>query len=138
VERVPCSVPHFVSIRILLVCTANVCRSPMAQAILADKLARRRITAEVVSAGLLEGGLPTAPEAIEAVAADGPSTGGYRSRSVVADDVSRADLVRRGDLHGPRPASPCGAGCQGQRGPATISGLPTAPEAIEAVAADGP
>jgi protein-tyrosine phosphatase len=106
----------------------------MAQAILAGMLARRRIAAEVVSAGLLEGGLPMAPEAIDAVAADGPAISGYRSRSLAPEDVAWADLVlgmtrehvrqvavlvpeawdytytlkelvRRGEVHGP-----CGAG----------------------------
>jgi hypothetical protein len=39
------------SIAILLVCTANVCRSPMAEALLATRIAERELPAAVVSAG---------------------------------------------------------------------------------------
>jgi protein-tyrosine phosphatase len=127
----PNSVLHFVSIRILLVCTANMCRSPMAQAILSGLLAQRGIAAEVISAGLLQAGQPMAPEAFDALGGEGAAMGSYRSRSLVAEDGSWADLVlgmarehvrevvvlvpeawgytftlkelvRRGEVHGPR------------------------------------
>ena len=89
----PNCVLHFVGIRILLVCTANMCRSPMAQAILAGMLAQRGIAAEVISAGLLQAGQPMAPEAIEALRGEGAAMGSYRSRSLLAEDVAWADLV---------------------------------------------
>ncbi|BDG02299.1 low molecular weight protein-tyrosine-phosphatase [Anaeromyxobacter oryzae] len=38
--------------RILIVCVGNVCRSPMAEVLLAERLARRRAGATVESAGL--------------------------------------------------------------------------------------
>ena len=65
----------------------------MAQAILTGILAQRTNTDQVVSAGLLEGGRPMAPEAIKAVAADGPAMDGYRSRHLTSDQVSSSDLV---------------------------------------------
>jgi protein-tyrosine phosphatase len=92
-ESAPSSLLHFYGIRILLVCTANVCRSPMAQAILAGMVGRRGVTTEVASAGLLECDRPVAREAIEAVAADAPFLDGYLSRSLAAAEVSSADLV---------------------------------------------
>ena len=79
--------------RILMVCTANVCRSPMAQAILSGILAKKKNAIEVVSAGLLEGGRPMAPEALRAVAGDGLPMVGYTSRHLSAQDVKSADLV---------------------------------------------
>jgi len=92
-DREPCSTPTLRVIRILLVCTANVCRSPMAEAILAGLLIRRGIVAEVVSAGLLEAGRPMAPEALQAVAGDNPAISGHVSRTLTAEEVSEADLV---------------------------------------------
>ncbi len=80
-------------IRILLICTANVCRSPMAEALLTGVLSRRGVKAEVVSAGLLEAGRPMAPEAINAVASDGAVTVGRRSRTLEPHEVVDADLV---------------------------------------------
>jgi protein-tyrosine-phosphatase len=65
----------------------------MAQAILSGMLAQSGNATEVVSAGLLEGGRPMAPEAIEAVAADGPAMDGYASRRLSTEDVMGADLV---------------------------------------------
>jgi protein-tyrosine phosphatase len=52
--------------RLLFVCTGNICRSPMAQAIAASLLARRGADVTVESAGLLSPG-ERAPHEVEAV-----------------------------------------------------------------------
>lgn len=78
---------------ILVLCTANTCRSPMAQALLARRLAGRGIAASVRSAGMLGDGEPPPPEAVRTMAVHGLDTGSHRSRQVAAIDLARADLV---------------------------------------------
>jgi protein-tyrosine phosphatase len=78
---------------ILLICTANVCRSVMAQAMLSARLAARGVTADVASAGLLGGGWRPPPEVIAVMAARGIDVTGHRSRVVTAADLASADLV---------------------------------------------
>ena len=78
---------------ILLLCTANACRSVMAQAMLSARLATRGVTVRVTSAGILGSGQPPPPEVISVMAARGIDVSGHRSRLVTADDLARADLV---------------------------------------------
>jgi protein-tyrosine phosphatase len=68
----------------------------MAEAILAGLLDRRGVTAEIASAGLLDGGQPMAPEALAAVTELGygaPDLSAHRSRRLSASALERADLV---------------------------------------------
>jgi protein-tyrosine phosphatase len=74
-------------------CTANVCRSPMAEAILLGLLERRHIDVEVVSAGILVGGQPMDADALATVARDGPDMNVHRSQSVDTESIEAADLV---------------------------------------------
>jgi protein-tyrosine phosphatase len=74
---------------ILLLCTGNVCRSAMAQAM----LSARAPAASVTSAGLLEGGQRPPAEVVSVMAARGISVTGHRSRRVTPADLAAADLV---------------------------------------------
>lgn len=76
-----------------MLCTANVCRSPMAQALLTDRLRGQPAAARVRSAGSLTAGQPADPAAIRAMAARRLDITEHRSRIVRADDVINADLI---------------------------------------------
>ena len=78
---------------VLLLCTANVCRSPMAEALLTDRLRGQPAAARVHSAGSRTAGEPADPAAIRAMAARGLDITKHRSRIVRADDVINADLI---------------------------------------------
>jgi protein-tyrosine phosphatase len=79
---------------ILVLCTANVCRSPMAQAMLARELAARGEPARVTSAGVAGGGAAPVPGEVAAVLAGyGLDVTGHRSAAVTAADLCRADLI---------------------------------------------
>lgn len=78
---------------ILVLCTANVCRSPMAQALLVRRLAAVGAAGSVRSAGLLRAGEPPPPEVIRAMTAYRLDVTAHRSRVVSAADLSAADLV---------------------------------------------
>ena len=78
---------------VLILCTATVCRSPMAEALLADRLAALGTAATVRSGGMLGDGEPPRPEAITAMAGYGLDIASHRSRRVTADDLERADLT---------------------------------------------
>ncbi|HHS97802.1 MAG TPA: low molecular weight protein arginine phosphatase [Chloroflexi bacterium] len=82
--------------RVLFVCAGNLCRSPMAAAILRSRLERdpRRKDWEVASAGLwAEEGLPASEPAIRVMAERGYRIDHHRSRRVTRQMLERADLV---------------------------------------------
>src|SRR5216684_6411372 len=78
---------------VLVLCTANVCRSVMAQALLSARLAARGVTVPVSSAGLLVSGRRPPPEVISVMAARGIDVTSHRSRIVTPDDLAAADLI---------------------------------------------
>jgi protein-tyrosine phosphatase len=78
---------------ILLLCTGNVCRSVMAQAMLSARLAGRPVPVTVTSAGLLAGGQQPPAETVAVMAARGIDITGHVSRRVTAADLAAADLV---------------------------------------------
>lgn len=77
---------------LLLVCTANRCRSPIAEAVL-----RQRLPAgsgvNVESAGLLKKSMPVPTEGIMLMRRYGIDLSAHRSRPVTASDLTSHDLV---------------------------------------------
>jgi protein-tyrosine phosphatase len=86
-----------VPIGILFVCTANICRSPMAEGVFRNMARRAGLVSafSVDSAGTFDGyvGQPPAPPAIKATALRGYGIAGLRARQVGAADVARFDYV---------------------------------------------
>jgi protein-tyrosine phosphatase len=80
-------------VNVLVVCTANVCRSPMAEALLRQRLADQGSDATVRSAGMLAGGVPPPPEVITAMAGYGLDVSAHRSHRVTPEDLESADLT---------------------------------------------
>jgi protein-tyrosine phosphatase len=78
---------------ILLLCTANLCRSVMAHGLLDARLAGRGVSVPVASAGLLGGGDPPPAEVVTVMAARGIDVTTHRSRLVSADDLAAAELI---------------------------------------------
>jgi low molecular weight protein-tyrosine phosphatase len=81
---------------ILVVCTGNICRSPIAHGILRDELQRRLgdEAPEVVSAGISGwDGSPATPEAVEAANERGSDISGHVARRLVRRDIDRANLI---------------------------------------------
>jgi len=77
--------------RVLVVCTANQCRSPMAAALLAQA-GRGRL--DVRSAGTWAAdGAPATAEAVRTMAERGIDLAGHRSQSVTRDLVDWADAI---------------------------------------------
>jgi protein-tyrosine phosphatase len=106
------AIAQFAQPMILLVCTGNTCRSPMAQVLLehrlqawaAEQQARHRIGGpagaarwlppRVVSAGLAAGqGMSASPEAVAAVATRGLDLSKHQSRPVGDALIRHADLI---------------------------------------------
>jgi len=78
---------------ILLVCTANICRSPMGGALLRQRLDERGVPAVVETAGLLESGTPITEPAVRLLKARGLDVSGHTSSRLDADVVASATLV---------------------------------------------
>ena len=88
---------------LLVVCSGNTCRSPMAEAIARRELARLRGLSEselataglhVVSAGLYaDHGAPATPEAVQAMQGEGLDLAGHRSRPISEALIQQADAI---------------------------------------------
>ncbi len=78
---------------ILVVCTANQCRSPLTAAVLRARLFSRAVDVTVESAGLGESGYAATPPTIEAAARAGFDLSDHLSSRLDADQLARADLV---------------------------------------------
>ncbi len=76
---------------LLVLCHGNICRSPLAGALLGRELAPFGI--EVQSAGFIGFNRPSPDEAVAAARAHGVDLAGHRSRIATADMVRAADLI---------------------------------------------
>jgi protein-tyrosine phosphatase len=81
------------SIDVLLVCTGNICRSPMAEALLRDRLARRGVPSHVHSCGLLDEGQPASAHGVDVLRERQLDLSGHRSRTMTRELVTGADLL---------------------------------------------
>jgi protein-tyrosine phosphatase len=80
---------------LLFICTANQCRSPMAEALVKARLAKAGLADQVAvsSAGLFPGGSVATPEACEAVGELGADLSAHRSQAIDGGLVDSADIV---------------------------------------------
>jgi protein-tyrosine phosphatase len=85
--------PYTRPIDILVLCTANQCRSPMAEALLQARLAALGVDASVTSAGELPGDVHASPGSVRAMAARGLDLRSHRSTTVTPAAVAGAGLV---------------------------------------------
>ena len=85
------------SIRVLMVCTGNICRSPTAEGVLRRKLADAGLQhrVEVASAGTVDyhAGSPPDHRAQQSALRRGYDLSRQRARQLRADDFERFDLV---------------------------------------------
>ena len=79
--------------RLLLMCTANQCRSPMAERIAREWLDRQGVDAQVASCGVMEGGAPASRGAVRALSRRGLDLADHRSQQVDAETLDAADLI---------------------------------------------
>ncbi len=79
--------------RILAACTGNICRSPMAEALLRHNARLVGLDAQIASVGTWESGVAPDDHAIRAMKSRGIDITGYRSHSVQVVDIEAADLI---------------------------------------------
>jgi len=79
---------------ILTVCTGNICRSPMAEAVLADRLRRQGVAALVESAGIAAlVGHPADAEAVALMAERGLELSAHRARQLTPGLITSFELI---------------------------------------------
>jgi protein-tyrosine-phosphatase len=81
------------SFDILVVCTGNLARSPMGEALLRGHLAGRPVDARVHSAGTLAWSRPATDEAVAVMREHGLDLSAHRSQPLTAPRVRDADLI---------------------------------------------
>lgn len=80
--------------RILMVCVGNICRSPMAEALLAHRLGVAGSSRSVRSAGISAlVGRPADPTAVELMQERGVSLDAHRARQLTPELVRESDLI---------------------------------------------
>jgi protein-tyrosine phosphatase len=79
---------------VLTVCIGNICRSPMAEVVLADRLRRRGLHVKVESAGIgALVGRPADPIAQALVAERGLDLSGHRARQLTPELIRGFELI---------------------------------------------
>jgi protein-tyrosine phosphatase len=78
---------------VLVVCTANICRSPMGEAFLREALHRRGSELTVTSAGFLEDGRRVDPHSAKAAASFGADISEHRSVRMTLEQLEGAKLI---------------------------------------------
>lgn len=79
--------------RVLFVCSGNICRSAMAEAFLRRALEEHAIEADVRSVGFAKAGLASPQETIDAMRRLGLDIAGHRSQFISVPALDGADLV---------------------------------------------
>ena len=79
--------------RLLVVCTANQCRSPMGEALARHLLESRLVDCEVASAGIMPGGVAASRGTITVMRRRGLDVSAHRSHQLDRDTVQAADLI---------------------------------------------
>ncbi len=77
----------------MVVCTANICRSPMAEGLLRAGAGAVGVDAQIASGGSLVGGQPPEPHGVAVMAQRGIDISAHRSHQVQPTDISAADLI---------------------------------------------
>ena len=81
------------SFRILVICTANICRSPMTEALLRAAAETRGLDVSVDSAGFVTQDEEATPVVVDIMGERGLDISSHRSRKVTAEIVNTADLI---------------------------------------------
>ena len=96
-RRKPPAPPVIPAVRVLMVCMGNICRSPMAEGLLRQRAAERRLAVpvEIDSAGThsYHEGAPPDPRAQAAALRRGIDVSRLRARRVAPRDFERFDLL---------------------------------------------